>query len=161
MNNSDQPLAPEEKWTAYFDDRLEASESSSFEQEHPHAPGEKMAVSRITRALRTHSAAPILQNPEFFNTSVLSQIVQRAPRAENPPGRIPFWTLWRMALASACCLAAAFAIYSTFVRDQYNVTVLSAKAGDRQLSASVLNADGLTVVWIAGLEPLPNDYVLQ
>ena len=72
-----------------------------------------------------------------------------------------------MALAGACCLLAVGVIYSVFVkdgdqrRDRYVAKVLSANAGDDLLSATVLDADGLAVVWIDGLDQLPNDYVLQ
>ena len=167
MNNSDLPGAPEEKWTAYFDSRLEAAEVAAFEREHPDAAGEKAAVSKLGQTLRMHSQAPVLRNPDFFNAAILREILPRQHHSGNAPARPPFWSLWRMALAGACCLAAAGAIYAVFVngndqrRDAYVANVLWAKAGDRQLSATVFDADGLAVVWIGGLEPLPNDYELQ
>ena len=167
MNNSDSPASPDEKWTAFVDGRLGAEEAAAFAREHPEAAAEKAAAAKIAQALRRHSPAPVLRNADFFNEKILREIAPVQPRAESAPARPSLWSLWRMALAGACCLLAVGAIYSVFVkngeqhRDRYVANVLSVHAGDDLLSATVLDAEGLAVVWIDGLDQLPNDYVLE
>ena len=167
MNNSDSPASPEEKWTSFVDGRLGTEEAASFAREHPEAAAEKIATATIAQALRRHSPAPVLRNADFFNEKILREISPVLRRAESPSTQPSLWSLWRMALAGACCLLAVAAIYSAFVkdndprRDRYVANVLSAEAGDDLLSATVLDAEGLAVVWIDGLDQLPNSYVLQ
>src|SRR5205823_2868204 len=73
---------------------------------------------RISRAVREHSPAPALRNPDFFNASILEKIFpQNTPApAPAPAPQRGLWSLWRLAVAGACCLIAAAAIYATFVR---------------------------------------------
>ena len=72
-----------------------------------------------------------------------------------------------MAAAGACCLLAAGAVYTVFVdgreqpRNGYHAKVLSAKPGDHELYATVLDVEGLAVVWIDGFDHLAEDYVLE
>jgi anti-sigma factor RsiW len=163
--NSEPPSSPEEKWTAYLDGILSAQDAAAFEREHPEAVAERELHARLISAVRLHSPAPKLRNADFFNERILREISPRpatVPRAERP-----LWPLWRLAAAGACCLLAVGAIYAVLVRsneakaDRYVAQVVSVKAGDDQLDATVLDADGLAVVWIDGLDPLPNDYVLE
>lgn len=167
MNNSKQPLSTEEKWAAYVDGHLGAGDAAAFEREHPDAAAERAVTMKIREALRRNSPAPMLRNPEFFNRQILREIAPQMERAEPPASRAALLPLWRFALAGACCLVAAAATYTAVVngndsrRDRYIAQVLSVKAGDDALAATVLDAEGLAVVWIDGLEQLPNDYVLQ
>ena len=167
MNNSDLPASPEEKWTAFIDGRLGTDEAAAFARENPDAFFEKTAATKIAAALRRHSPAPILRNADFFNEKILREISPVQRRAEIPSPKASLWSLWRMALAGACCLLAVAAIYTTFVKgndsrvDRYVANVLSVHAGDDLLSATVLDADGLAVVWIDGLDQLPSNYVLE
>jgi hypothetical protein len=167
MNNSDQPFSPEEKWAAYVDGHLGNGEAATFEREHPDAAYEKAVTLKMREFLRGSSPAPVLRNPDFFNRQILREIAPEAQPADRPITRDPLMSLWRFALAGACCLVGAAAIYTTVIkgndsrREPYTARVLSVKAGDDALDATVLDADGLAVVWIDGLDPLPNDYVLQ
>lgn len=169
MNNSDFPASPEEKWTAFIDGQLGAEAAAAFALENPDAVAEKVAATKIAEALRRHSPAPALRNADFFNEKILREIAPASSRTGSPaPSPAPsLWSLWRMALAGACCLLAVAAIYTSFVkgnesgRDRYVAKVSWAHAGDDLLSATVLDADGLAVVWIDGLDQLPNDYVLE
>ena len=169
MNNSDLPASPEEKWTAFVDGRLGTEEAAAFARENPDAAAEKTAATKIAEALRRHSPAPVLRNADFFNDKILREIAPVTRRPESSPSSPApsLWSLWRLALAGACCLLAVAVIYTTFVkgndsgRDRYVANVLSVHAGDDLLSATVLDADGLAVVWIDGLDQLPNDYVLE
>lgn len=165
MNSSEIPSTPEEKWTAYMDGKLPIADAIAFEREHPEAAAEREMQSSIVHAMRTRSLAPELRNADFFNESILREISPASAR--SPRQEVRLWSLWRLATASALCLAAVAAIYALFVRgheqgpDRYVAQVLSVKAGDPGLDATVLDADGLAVVWIDGLDHLPSDYVLQ
>ena len=165
MNNSEPPSSPEEMWTAYIDGKLSAQDAAVFEREHPEAVPERDLHARLTNAMRSHLVAPQMRNAEFFNARILEEISPRPAKAAEP--RRALWPLWRLAFASAGCLLVAAGIYAFFVRgneggmDRYRAQVVSATAGDNLLSATVLDADGLAVVWIDGLDQLPNDYVLK
>ena len=165
MNSSEPPSSPEEKLTAYLDGKLSAQEAAAFERENPGAVAERAMHVRIVRAVRQHSPAPELRNTDFFNERILREIGPRAASAAQKERRL--WPLWGLAFASLCCLLAAGAIYAKFVRgnearpDHYLAQVVSVKAGDETLDATVLDADGLQVVWIDGLDQLPSDYVLE
>jgi hypothetical protein len=165
MNSSEIPSSVDERWTAYMDGKLAGADAAAFEREHPEAVVERERHSNIVRAIRTHSPAPELRNADFFNECILREI---SPPPAEPPGReVQLWSLWRLATAGALCLIAVGAIYAMFVRghdqreEHYVAQVLSVRAGDSELDATVLDADGLTVVWIDGLDHLPNDYALQ
>ena len=165
MNNSEPPASPEEKWTAYLDGKLSTQDAAAFEREHPEAIAERELHTRLISAVRLHSPAPKLRNADFFNERILREISPR--KAEAPKPERALWPLWRLAFASACCLLIAGAIYVMFVRGHegkpgdYLAQVVSVQAGDALLDATVLDADGLAVVWIDGLDQLPNDYVLE
>ena len=163
--NFEPPSSPEEKWTAYLDGKLSPQDAAAFESEHPEALAERGTHTRLADAVRRHSPAPKLRNADFFNERILGAIAPRPERAAKKERRL--WSLWSLAFASACCMFAGIAIYAMFVRgggdrpDRYLAQVVSVNAGDELLDATVLDADGLAVVWIDGLDQLPNDYVLQ
>ena len=75
--------------------------------------------------------------------------------------------LWGLAFASLCCLLTVGGIYWRFVRgnegtpERYLAQVISVTAGDELLAATELDADGLKVLWIDGLEQLPKEYELE
>jgi hypothetical protein len=161
MTNSEQPSSPEEKWTAYFDGKLSIQDAATFEREHPEAISECEMHARFVRAVRLHLPAPKLRNADFFNTRILREI------APSPAPARRLWPLWRIAAASVCCLFAVFAVHVFFVhgsagkQGNYFVQVVSVKAGDESLDATVLDAEGLAVVWIDGMEQLPSEYELE
>ena len=168
MNNSEPQSSPEEKWTAYLDGKLSAQDAAAFEREHPEAAAERAMHTRIIGAMRRHSPAPVLRNADFFNESILREIAPSpAPSAAAPAKKHGLFSLWRLAFAGASCLVAAVAIWAAFVRgggekqNLYLAQVTELTAGDRLLDASVLDADGLKMIWIDGLEPLPDDYALE
>lgn len=166
MNNSEPPSSPEEKWTAYLDGKLSEQESSTFERENPEALAERKMHARLMSALRHHSPAPQIRNADFFNESILREISPR-PAVTPPAKERRLFPMWGLAFASVCCLLAAAGIWATFVRggsdgpDRYVAQIVSVTAGDDSLDATVIDADGVKVVWITGLEQLPSDYVLE
>ena len=167
MNNSEPLSSPEEKWTAYLDGKLPAQDATAFEREHPEASAERATHARIISAVRLHSPAPKLRNADFLNESILREISPRPAPAPAAAKERRLWPLWGLAFASLCCLLAAGAIWATFVRggeekgDRYLAQIVSVTAGDDSLNATVLDTDGVKVVWINGLEQLPDDYVLE
>jgi hypothetical protein len=165
MNNSESPSPLEEKWTAFMDGRLADSDAAAFAREHPEAAAEREMHLKLAQAMRIHLPAPDLRNAEFFNERILREISPLS--AHQPAKENRLWSLWRLATAGAACLLAVGMTYGIFVRgherpqDHYIAQVLSVKAGDSLLDATVLDADGLAVVWIDGLDQLSSDYVLQ
>lgn len=164
MNNSDIPLSPyQEKLTAYVDDLLPPAERAAFEREHPEAAAEKATVSALGAALRAHSEPSNLRHGEFFNRRILREITPAQPFSTS---EIPAWKLWRLVFAGACCALASVGIYKAAVapdtlQTKYFAEVLSVKAGDTKLTAQVVDADGIAVVWIDGFDKLPGDYILK
>ena len=165
MNNSEPPSSPEEKWTAYLDGKLSAQDAAAFERENPGAVAERLMHTQLTSALRLHSPVPRLRNAHFFNESILREIAVRPAAAPAKERRL--WPLRGLAFASVCCLLAVGGIWMKFVRDgdekpdRYRAQIVSVTAGDESLNATVLDADGIKVLWIDGLEQLPSDYVLE
>lgn len=163
MNNSEPTLTPsEEKLTAFLDGKLSPADAAAFEIDHPELAGGRAHHERLRGLLAKD--APLLKNGDFFNHQILREI--------RPPQRVrekaAFFPLWRLAFAAAACLVAAAGIYLGFVGKQtttdggdYFAQVVSVKAGDPDITAHLIDADGVAVVWIDGLASLPNDYVLE
>jgi anti-sigma factor RsiW len=168
MNSSEplQPLTPhEEKLTAYLDGTLPPEDAAIFERQHPEAPALKVRHGTVAAALRKHSASPPLGNGEFFNHQILRQITPPAPAREKAPA----FPLWRLIFAGACCALAVVGIYKSLPTTsesetpapKYMAQVTRVEAGDRLLTAKLVNAEGLAVVWVDGMDKLSPDYVLQ
>ncbi len=162
MNNSEPALTEaEETLTAFLDGKLSPAAAAAFAKEHP-----ELAALRSEHAkLRTLLAmeAPTLKHGEFFNHQILRDIQPPAPVRE----KAPLFPLWRLAFAAVVCAIAAVGIYLGVVGNQttssgdYFAQVTSVKAGDSDITAQLIEADGMAVVWIDGLDSLPNDYVLE
>ncbi len=163
MNNSEPTLTQlEEKLTAYLDGTLSLADAAAFEKEHPDVVVERRQHERLRTVLRKD--APALSHGEFFNHQILREI---RPEPEAAPAKRTFFPLWRLAFAAAACLLVASGIYFGAVGPQKNrsgeyfAQVLSVKAGDEDISAHIIDAGGMAVVWIEGLDSLPNSYVLE
>ncbi len=176
--NSSEPLQPlnqyEQRLTAYLDGSLSPEDAVVFERENPDVAAMKAEHAVLTTALRRHSTTPNLGNGEFFNHQILRQIQPPAPEREKQP----LFSLWRLVFASACCLLAALGIYSLMPppaeparnlagtesgsrAPKYMATVTKVEAGDHLLRAKLVEAEGLAVVWVDGMDKLAKDYVLQ
>ena len=165
MNNSEPTLtAMEEKLTAYLDGKLSPAEAASFERENPDVLAERRSHEGLRAVLAKDTTH--LKNGDFFNHQILRELDVESPRPVVP-AKAAIFPLWRMALTGAACLLAAASVYFGFVADQkpagrdYFAQVLSVKAGDEELSARLIDADGVAVVWIDGLDSLSTDYVLE
>jgi hypothetical protein len=177
MNSSEplQPLTPqEEKLTAYLDGSMPPEDAAAFERQNPEAAALKAEHSTLAAALRRYSKTPALGNGEFFNHQILRQIEPPAPvRASSQKAGL--FSLWRLALAGACCALAAVGIYKSLptgggegsggiadgAQPKYVAKVTKVLPGDHLLTAKLINADGLQVVWVEGMDKLAPDYVLQ
>lgn len=163
MNNSEPTLTQmEEKLTAYLDGTLSLADASAFEKEHPDVVVERRQHERLRTVLK--KVAPALSHGDFFNHQILREI---RPEHVAAPAKRTFFPLWRLAFAAAACLLVASGIYFGAVGPQKNgsgeyfAQVLSVKAGDADISAHIIDAGGMAVVWIDGLDSLPNNYVLE
>ena len=151
----------EEKLTAYLDGRLSPAEAAAFEQENPDVLAERESHEGLRAVLAKDTTR--LKNGDFFNHQILRELAER-PAVREKSAAFP---LWRLAFAGATCLLVAAGIFFAFVGDQkdtgrdYFAQVLSVKAGDEELSARLIDADGVAVVWIDGLDSLATDYVLE
>ena len=161
MNNSEPTLTKlEETLTAYLDGKLSPADAATFEAAHPEVAAERRQHERLRAALGKD--APALSHGEFFNHQILREI---SP-APSPVKRTAF-PLWRLAFGAAACMLAAAGIFFAFVGPQksrsgdYFAQVLSVKAGDPDITAQLVEAGGVAVVWIDGLDALPSNYVLE
>ncbi len=163
MNNSEPTLTQsQEKLTAYLDGTLSPADAAAFEKANPEALVERRQHERLQTILRKQ--APTLGHGDFFNHQILREI---RPEPAAAPAKRTFFPLWRLAFAAAACLLVASGIYFGAVGPQKNgsgeyfAQVLSVKAGDENISAHIIDAGGMAVVWIDGLDSLPNNYVLE
>lgn len=149
--------------TRYVDGEMSAEEMAVFEKNHPEAATQKQTVTSIGNLLRKHTETPPLQHADFFNHQILREITaseSRAPAHTAPP------PLLRFAFAGAACMLAAVGIYFGFVASQetepeFTAQITNIKAGDDQLSARLIESEGLAVVWVDGLDYLPDTYTLE
>lgn len=163
MNNSEHTLTKfEETLTAYLDGTLSPADADAFEKANPDVLVERRQHERLRTVLKKE--APALSHGDFFNHQILREI---RPEPVAAPEKRTFFPLWRLAFAAAACLLVASGIYFGVVGPQKNgsgeyfAQVLSVKAGDENISAQIIDAGGMAVVWIDGLDSLPNNYVLE
>ena len=163
MNNSEPTLTKlEETLTAYLDGKLSPAEAAVFEAAHPEVAAERRQHEQLRAALAKE--APALSHGDFFNHQLLREI---SPAPAPLAVKRTAFPLWRLAVGAAACLLAAAGIFFTFVGPQksrnsdYFAQVLSVKAGDPDITAQLVEAGGVAVVWIDGLDALPTNYVLE
>jgi hypothetical protein len=162
----------EEKFTAWVDAKLSGGELEAFEKElnaHPEAGKDKEEVLKIRALLRQRPTASRLTNPDFFNHQLLQRIAAETPlRPAAGLRRTFFRPLPRFVLAGGLSLGVAFALYEGLVpkspdddiKSDYFVRVVDTWPADPSISAStVYDPDNnLTVVWLDGLNSVPESY---
>ena len=169
-------------------DELHAFERELAES-HPDAFADRDEAHALSGMLRRYGAAPALTGGEFFNTQLQERIARDERQAERAPARPWFsfpWALPHLAWASACCLLLSFTIYRTWVVPsqqaqpglaagvaapagleisavKYDDSQMKAEAGAPDIYATPVHSkkDGVTVLWIDGLDYLPATYNLQ
>ncbi len=164
----------EERFTAWVDGRLTGAELAEFENElaaHPDALAEREDARKLGDLLRAQPTPP-LGNADFFNHQLMERIAAETPRAAEPVKvRGWFWSLPRLVLAGAACLAIAGGLFKTLIppaaapgeKSKYYAQVIEAWPADPSISAiTVYNPeDNVTVVWLDGLDYIPATYALN
>jgi anti-sigma factor RsiW len=163
----------EEQFTAWVDGKLTGPELAEFEKqlaEHPEAGAEKDAAHQLGRLLREHPTAPRLSNPDFFNHQLMQRMTAETPRPVEKK-RSVFWSIPRLAMAGAFCLAVSLVLYRTTIpsgpvpldKSRYFAQVVENWPGNPNVSASTVYSpdDDVTVVWLDGLDYIPATYALK
>ncbi len=162
----------EEKYTAWIDGQLTGAVLEKFEAElrdSAEAALDKTGALQLGELLRTHATPPPLGNEDFFNHQIAERI-----RAETPaPARQSSpWSFVRLASAGAFCLLIAGLLFHYAIpvgpqqnksEAEYVAQILDASPGDPTISATAFHskADNVTVLWLDGLEDLPEDSALE
>lgn len=162
----------EEKYTAWIDGNLSNEELAQFSEKLPAgADHDKAAALKLGSLLRSHATVPPMANADFFNHQLMQQIGAEQNGARPIKRGLFRWTLPRMAWAGACCMAVAFAMYQTMVRNslqppptesEYLAKVLDTRTDDPAITARVFQSKerDVTVIWLNGLTYLPDSYGL-
>ena len=178
----------EERYTAWIDGQLAGPELAEFERElesrgnRAAAEADRADAQRLSRFLRAQPV-PAMPNADFFNTQLLQRITAEdapvvVPANERPAERRTFWSLPNLAWAAAICLLLSFAVFEGARRptglegsaSQPSPALLTAESeiintvtDDPNITATPIRAqnDGLTVLWLDGLDYLPASYQLQ
>ena len=166
----------EERFTAWVDGRLSGPELAAFEREladHPEAAADYEDAHKLGALLREHSVAPRLTNVDFFNIQLEQRIKSEMPRAVAPTQKSRSWSfglLPRLALGGAFCLLSAFALFKTMIptgspveKSPYFAQVVEAWPGEPNIYATTVYSaeDNVTVLWLDGLDYLPDNSLLQ
>lgn len=176
----------EELYTAWIDGRLEGEELAEFERTLPDrtaAEADRAEARSCGEFLRRHAAAPSLSNADFFSHQLLERIAAEerlaAPPAAAAPSRARFFSWPGLVWAAACCALTLVAGYYVGQNDRfhrvpitgtsiaeagtvpYDASIIQASSEDPGVSTTVLDSDGMAVLWVDGLEYLPASYTLQ
>jgi len=162
----------EELYTAWIDGRLTGEELAEFERTLPDraaAETDRAQARSCGEMLRCHSAAPALSNADFFSHQLMERIAAEE-RLARPARRPRFFTWPGLAWASAFCALALIGGYYAGQSDRfhrvaetapYEANVINSKSDDPAVTTSVYSGDGMTVLWLDGLDYLPASYKLQ
>jgi anti-sigma factor RsiW len=166
----------EEKLTAWIDGELTGRDCEEFEKElnaQPEAAVDAAIARRIGELLREHRPEAVLKNADFFNHQLMQRIAAEEPAgaraADSHPSVFP---LGRLAWFAAFCLAMAAGLYESAVskgpyqnkaESHYLAEILDAKPGNSNITATAFHAQktGVTVLWLDGMDYLPESYDLK
>ena len=159
----------EEQYTAWIDGGLRGEELAAFERElkdRAGAEAERADAQKLGHLLRVFGTAPQLTNAEFFNQRIAEQIAVREPARTGWR-----WSMPRLAWAGIALLVLSAALFKVMLPRgghgdtdaPYFAQVLSADAGDPDLSVTPIHMDDeqVTFIWIDGLEDMPPGSRLQ
>jgi anti-sigma factor RsiW len=148
----------EEKYNAWVDGLLSGDELNSFEREQRATDKQShLAVRRLLREGMTRA----VPHPDFFQRQILDQVERERTRQRIQRGRwlgIP-WIAW----SGMVTLGAAVALFVVMIphgdlsdpRAGYVAEVLKTKTGKSQVTATVDNRKGMTIIKLNGLEKIP------
>jgi hypothetical protein len=165
----------EEKFTAWVDGKLAGDELAAFETELANiheAETDKLAANQIGDLLREHGCAPELTNADFFNHQLMQRIEAETPKPKaSPERRVYPWSLARIAWAGAGSLAVAFALFwlvipiapQTSSETAVAAAQISAHSDDPAITATAFQSkkNHVTVLWLDGLDYMPENYALK
>ena len=160
----------EEKYTAWMDGRLHGVDLEDFERELARTEGglaeakrERVLHGKLGACLRVQAQGPLLEFPEVFNQQVLDRIAR-----ESRPARVGGWRLPWLVWSGAVCLAVAAGLFFWMIPGRepgspYWVEVQSVRVADPSLWAEPVCPPGeeVTLIWIDGLDYLPESYALR
>ena len=176
----------EELYTAWIDGRLTGDELDEFERSLPDratAEADRADAARCREFLRRHADAPSLSNADFFSHQLLERIAveDRAPQPAERPARTRwFFSIPGLSWAGAFCAMGATVAYFGMTRvdrfrsvavtptaaiqaepEVYDATIVEATPHEPGVSATSIQEDNMTVLWLDGLDYLPASYKLQ
>jgi anti-sigma factor RsiW len=162
----------EERFTAWVDGQLAGDALADFEKElaaHPEAAGERDSALKLGDFLRSHSTAPSLSNPDFFNLQLQRRIDAEMPARPEPvraERETVFSIFSRLAWGGVAFLVLAGVSFfltiprhSSPARSDYFAQVVEAWPSDPSISATTVYnpADNVTVLWLDGLDYVPSE----
>ena len=160
----------EEKFTAWIDGRLSASELASFEADLAQKKidgTEKEAALKLGALLRENCRPAELKNRDFFNHQLMQRIAADRTNDAVPAKRAAsFWSLSRMVWAGAFCMAMVAVLFILAVPkdrvenpsgNDYVAQITNARTDDPAITATTIHSkdNKLTVLWLDGLDYLP------
>jgi hypothetical protein len=167
----------EELYTAWIDGTLAGAELEEFEASLPDraaAEADRAETRACGDLLRRHAGAPSLANPEFFSYQLRERLgaEERLSRPEKAPKGGGWFSLPNLAWACSFAAVTVAAYYAgqtdrfTSVTkapaDEYRASIIKSSTQDPTISASVYaQENGVTVLWLDGLDYLPASYKLE
>lgn len=162
----------EERYTAWIDGQLTGETLTAFEREleEKGEPKDRMAtlagLEQFHTFFQTHSVAPQLDNPDFFNHRVLEQISATKPASDT---RKPWFTIPKLFWMGGFSTVTAVLLFIAIIpkksesnsQSAYIAQVISARSADPRISATALQSRStqeqkeISVVWLDGLDYVP------
>ena len=162
----------EERYTAWIDGQLTGDTLAAFERElaekgdTPDLAQTRAGLSEFHTFFQTHSIAPQLENPDFFNHRILEQIRDTSPA---PAGHRPWFTIPKLFWMGGFSTVTAIVLFLAVIpkkseshsQSAYIAQVISARSADPRISATALKSQSaqeqkeISVVWLDGLDYVP------
>ena len=154
----------EEKYTVWLDGGLAREEAAVFESEHKEIAQDKSDFLKLKSLLKENCQAKTLDNSDFFNAEIMTQIDRESVRAPKSASRA--WLgLPRIAWGGAFAFAAGIVLFFTMIprgdlsnpRSGYVAEVLKTKTLDPKVHATVDSQKDMTIIKLEGLDKVPKD----
>jgi len=167
---------PEERHTAWLDDALTPEERATFEADAgslEEARREKQFVERLRTDLRAFSVAPEMESPDFFTHGVMERIAKSEAAGEKRETTAgAWWSLGRLAWLGAGAVAASVVLTASMIPRggehapiDYSAEVIEtqvpAEAGGISAVAFRSEESELTVLWLDGLDYVPDSHAIN